>query len=85
MLIDPAAHYGDRELEMAYTTMWGGFAPGFYHAYKRTFPLPEGYEERGDLYTVHDLLLGIEAGDLLLGRRLDEIITLYVGYMGLSS
>jgi fructosamine-3-kinase len=84
VLIDPCVYWGDREAELAYTTLWGGFAPGFYRAYNAAWPLDEGYAERRDLYVVCDLLDAFAAGDSLYGRRIDEIVTRYVGYAGLT-
>lgn len=84
VLIDPVIYYGDREVEMAYTTLYNDFPPGFFHAYKITYPLDPGFSERRDLYIVYDLLNNMMGGRQEYGRRLDEIVTRYVGYAGLS-
>src|SRR5205085_2514108 len=55
-LIDPAVYYGDREAEMAFTSLFGGFPEAFYRAYEAAWPLPEGWQERRDLYNLYHLL-----------------------------
>ena len=35
VLIDPDAVYGDREFDLAMTTIFGGFEPAFYQAYQQ--------------------------------------------------
>lgn len=45
-LIDPAAVYGDRELDLGVTTVFGGFTSEFYRAYGAAYPFDEGYEKR---------------------------------------
>ncbi|MCC9266235.1 fructosamine kinase family protein, partial [Bacillus velezensis] len=37
-LIDPAVYYGNREAEIAFTYLFGGFEPAFYDAYTQTTP-----------------------------------------------
>ncbi|MCE1255704.1 MAG: fructosamine kinase family protein, partial [Anaerolineae bacterium] len=55
-LIDPAVYYGDREAELAFTRLFGGFSTAFYEGYKETYPLEAGYAEREDLYNLYHLL-----------------------------
>ena len=54
-LIDPAVYYGDRETDLAFTELFGGFPASFYAAYRQTWPLDSGYEERKDLYNLYHL------------------------------
>ncbi|HAI76601.1 MAG TPA: ketosamine-3-kinase [Microscillaceae bacterium] len=56
-LIDPAVYYGNREMEIAFTKLFGGFEPKFYEAYHATFPLDPGFEERTSLYQLYPLLV----------------------------
>jgi fructosamine-3-kinase len=56
VLIDPAPYYGHREVDLAMTELFGGFAPPFYSAYKREFPLQPGYENRRTVYNLYHLL-----------------------------
>jgi fructosamine-3-kinase len=55
-LIDPAAHYGWAEAELAMTTLFGRFPPAFYSAYAAAHPLQPGYASRFDLYNLYHLL-----------------------------
>lgn len=55
-LIDPAAYYGHRELELSMTKLFGGFSSSFYEGYNAQWPLKEGSEERIDFYQVYHLL-----------------------------
>jgi protein-ribulosamine 3-kinase len=52
-LIDPAVYYGHREIELAFTQMFGGFDYGFYDAYASTYPLEPGFEERVGIYNIY--------------------------------
>ncbi len=52
-LIDPAVYYGHREIELAFTYMFGGFDHDFYDSYKATYPLDPGFEERIDIYNIY--------------------------------
>lgn len=56
-LIDPAAYFGDREVDIALTQLFGGFDPDFYRAYQETYPLPVEYEQRLPLYQLYYLLV----------------------------
>jgi fructosamine-3-kinase len=55
-LIDPAAHYGWAEAELAMTTLFGSFPSAFYTAYQEVRPLPPGLFERFPLYNLYHLL-----------------------------
>lgn len=52
-LIDPAVYYGHREIELAFTQMFGGLGDEFYSAYRATFPLEPGFEERVEIYNIY--------------------------------
>jgi protein-ribulosamine 3-kinase len=56
VIYDPAVYYGDHEADLAMTELFGGFAPEFYAAYQREFPLDTGYERRKHLYNLYHLL-----------------------------
>lgn len=55
-LIDPAAHYGWAEAELAMTALFGSFPDSFYRAYESVRPLTPGYRSRFDLYNLYHLL-----------------------------
>ena len=58
-LIDPAVYYGNREAELAFTKLFGGFNPAFYLAYGEAYPLEKGFEERIDIYNLYPLLVHV--------------------------
>lgn len=45
-LIDPAVYYGDREVDIAMSEMFGGFNKEFYSAYNQEYPLSYEYEKK---------------------------------------
>jgi fructosamine-3-kinase len=55
-LFDPAVHYGDREVDLAMSELFGGFPESFYAAYREAWPLPPGYESRKTLYNLYHIL-----------------------------
>lgn len=59
VLIDPAVAYGHREVDIAMTTLFGGFDQAFYAAYRESFPLSPGYESRIDIYNLYPLLIHV--------------------------
>ncbi len=58
-LVDPAPYYGQREAELAYTHLFGGFEPEFYAAYDEAFPLEPGFQERIAIYNLYPLLVHV--------------------------
>lgn len=56
VLFDPATYYGDRETDLAFTELFGGFPPSFYEAYENEWPLSRGHEVRSKLYNLYHLL-----------------------------
>ena len=56
VIFDPATYYGDRETDIAFTEMFGGFRREFYEAYNQAWPLDPGYEIRKDLYNLYHYL-----------------------------
>jgi len=53
VMFDPAAYYGDRETDIAFTAMFGGFDPAFYQGYASIFPLHPGFAQRQRLYNLY--------------------------------
>jgi len=70
-LIDPAVYYGNREVDLAMSTLFGGFSPEFYSSYNEEFPLLEGWKERLDIYNLYPLLIHLNLfGSSYLGSIL---------------
>ena len=55
-LIDPAAHYGWAEAELAMTALFGAFPDEFYRAYQEVNPVEIGFEGRFPVYNLYHLL-----------------------------
>jgi fructosamine-3-kinase len=56
-VIDPAAYFGSREIELAYIELFGGFPRGFIEHYRTVWPLPDGYERRRPVLQLYPLLV----------------------------
>jgi fructosamine-3-kinase len=56
VLVDPHAHFGHREVDLAMMRLFGGFDPRTIAAYDEAFPLADGHLERVPLYQLHPLL-----------------------------
>lgn len=56
VVFDPACYYGDRETDIAFTRVFGGFSADFYRAYTDEWPLPAGADAREGLYNLYHLL-----------------------------
>ncbi len=76
-LIDPAVSYSDREAEIAYTELFGGFGDRFYAAYQSVWPLDPGYPERRDLYNLYHLLNHLNLFGESYGYQVDLILRRY--------
>ncbi|RYF81550.1 MAG: ketosamine-3-kinase, partial [Chitinophagaceae bacterium] len=57
VLIDPAVYYGHRSVDLAMTTLFGGFRQPFYEAYHYHFPLPKNHEEQWAVCNLYPLLI----------------------------
>lgn len=55
-LIDPAVYYGDHEVDISMTKMFGGFDQLFYSTYQEEFPPQEGNEMREKIYNLYHYL-----------------------------
>jgi fructosamine-3-kinase len=56
-LIDPAAHGGHREFDLAMMRLFGGFGPAAFAAYQDRHPLAEGWEDRVPLHQIAPLVV----------------------------
>jgi fructosamine-3-kinase len=78
-LIDPAVFYGDREYEIAFTELFGGFSPRFYAAYRETMPLDPEYGDRRPLYQLYYLLVHLILFGESYGPGVDRVLRRYAG------
>lgn len=56
VIFDPAIYFGDREVDIAMTELFGGFPNAFYRGYNEVFPLDTGYQKRKTLYNLYHIL-----------------------------
>lgn len=55
-VFDPACYFGDRETDIAYSTLFGRFPDPFYQAYSELYPLDADFNQRKDLYNLYHVL-----------------------------
>jgi fructosamine-3-kinase len=73
-LIDPAAHGGHREFDLAMMRLFGGFGPACFAAYEAVTPLAEGWRERVPLHQLAPLVVhAIKFGGGYVGAAQEAI------------
>ncbi|MBV6442888.1 MAG: hypothetical protein DYG98_19525 [Haliscomenobacteraceae bacterium CHB4] len=70
VLIDPAASFAHREMDLAMSRLFGGFDPHFYQSYESARPLAPGFEERLEVYQLYYLLVHV---NLFGGGYVDSV------------
>jgi protein-ribulosamine 3-kinase len=82
IIYDPACYYGDREADLAMTTLFGGFGRDFYAAYQDTWPLDQGYATRKTLYNLYHILnhLNLFGGGYL--RQAEQMLAWLLAEIG---
>jgi fructosamine-3-kinase len=71
-LIDPAVYYGEREMELAYIQLFGGFPAGLLQAYHAEYPIDPGYPARRSLHQLYPLLIHLNHFGETYGDLLDQ-------------
>jgi fructosamine-3-kinase len=56
VIFDPATYYGDREVDLAMTELFGSFPAEFYRGYNEVWALDAGYKQRKTLYNLYHIL-----------------------------
>lgn len=56
VILDPATYWGDREVDLAMTELFGGFPASFYRGYNQAWQLDSEYQQRKDLYNLYHIL-----------------------------
>ncbi len=77
-LIDPAVSYGNREFDIAMTTLFGGFSTEFYQSYNETFPLQKDWQHRIDLWNLYPLLLHLNLFSLSYLPQVKDCLKQYI-------
>lgn len=57
VLIDPAVYFGNRNIDIAMTQLFGGFDHTFYEAYHYYFALPQNHTQIWDVCNLYPLLI----------------------------
>lgn len=70
VLIDPAASFAHREMDLAMSRLFGGFDDAFYKAYAEVWPLEFGFEKRLEVYQLYYLLVHV---NLFGGGYVDSV------------
>ncbi|WP_347552500.1 fructosamine kinase family protein [Pseudalkalibacillus hwajinpoensis] len=76
-LIDPAVYYGDREIDIAFTYLFGGYTEGFYAQYDADYPLEKEWEDRIPVYQLYYLLVHLVLFGESYGSAVDRILQKY--------
>jgi len=68
-LIDPAVYYGHREMDIAFSRLFGGFEQKFYDVYQEVNSLAPDFDSRMDIYNIYPLLVHLNLfGKSYLGQ-----------------
>lgn len=70
VLIDPAASFAHREMDLAMSRLFGGFDAVFYQSYEETWALAPGFDERMEIYQLYYLLAHV---NLFEGGYVDNV------------
>lgn len=76
-LIDPDAVYGDREFDLAMTTVFGGFDQDFYQGYNSVYPMTPGINDRLPWYRFYYLCMHLVLFGESYGPAVDQILSQY--------
>lgn len=78
VLIDPAAYYAHREMELGMTRLFGGFTSDFYSSYNAEYPLKPGWQERINIYILYHVLNHF---NMFGGGYRSQALSLMKGYL----
>jgi fructosamine-3-kinase len=59
VIIDPAAYYGHREMDIGMSRLFGGFDSDFYESYNREYPLAAGWPGRVEICNLYPLMVHV--------------------------
>lgn len=79
ILIDPAASFAHREMDLAMSRLFGGFEAIFYQSYEDAWPLAPGFEKRMEVYQLYYLLVHV---NLFGGGYVDSVRSILRRYGG---
>ena len=79
VLIDPAIYFGNREMDISMTKLFGGFHNDFYSSYNESYPLDNGWENRIDVCNLYYLLVHVNMFGKGYISQIRNILSYYVG------
>ncbi len=74
VLIDPAVYFGHRSMDLAMTTLFGGFDKQFYESYNYHFPFPPNYKEQWEICNLYPLLIHLNLFGSSYLRQIETIL-----------
>ena len=74
VLIDPAVYFGHRSMDLAMTTLFGGFDKHFYDAYHYHFPFPSDYSAQWEICNLYPLLIHLNLFGMSYQKQVDNIL-----------
>ena len=74
VLIDPAVYFGHRCMDLAMTTLFGGFDKYFYDAYHYHYPFPSGYTAQWEICNLYPLLIHLNLFGMSYQKQVDNIL-----------
>jgi len=74
ILFDPDVFYGNREMDIAMTMLFGGFTRDFYVGYDNIYPLEKGWEKRIPWYQSYYLLAHLNLFGETYGASLESAL-----------
>ena len=73
--IDPAVCYGDREMDLAFATLFRTVGEPFFKRYAEIAPLEPGFfEVRRDIYNIYPLLVHVRYWDVSYAQGIDRTL-----------
>lgn len=77
VLIDPAVYFGHRSMDLAMTTLFGGFERAFYESYNYHFSFPKNYKEQWDVCNLYPLLIHLNLFGASYLNQVERTLQLY--------
>ena len=74
VIMDPAIYYGNREVDIAMSMLFGGFDKQFYKSYQKEFPLEKDWEKRVEIYNLYPLLVHVNLFGASYTQRVKSIL-----------
>ena len=73
-IVDPAAAYNHREVDIAMSTLFGAFDQEFYDTYNYEFPMEKGWEDRIKFFNLYPLLIHVNLFGISYLSSIERII-----------